>query len=167
MSGALVWRPATRNDRQKIESFRCVPPGDEESVPPWVALIDRLIHAQKPPGRRERSYLLGIMGDELAALVIVDDLPDGPEFFHIAIVAVSFRFRGLGLRIGDAAIEEALHGVAEITQERKLSTAIVSANIHTANVASEQCFQRAGFTADPNRPRDGYRQWLIALEIED
>lgn len=166
MTASLSWRNAARSDRSIIEAFRCCsPPQDGGTAPEWEALVDRLIHRQKPPGGPNRGYLLGFVGEVLAVVVIVDDLREGTEFFHIAIVGVSHIHRRTGEHFGDQAIDRAVEWVAERARATNLTEAIVTANIHLRNEASAKCFRRAGFTRDPDAPNGDYQQWIIVLDL--
>lgn len=107
---------------------------------------------------------LGFEGEDLVAVVVVEDSSDGPEFFHIAVVAIERERRasGRGIMAIEHAIELALTAAAP-----HLERLVVTANVHERNRPSESVFARTGFTPDTGVSRDAYRQWLLAIDIAD
>lgn len=115
----------------------------------------------RPPFAERVELSLGFDQDELAAVVMVEDLAEGDELFHISLLAVSLPLHRRGL--GTATLEQAIE-LALGSARPDLRSVIVSANIHTRNQASQACFSKAGFS--PDAQSDGlYRQWLLHVEI--
>nr|WP_162819212.1 hypothetical protein [Leifsonia aquatica] len=107
---------------------------------------------------------LGFEGEDLVAVVVVEDSSDGPEFFHIAVVAIEHERRAAGR--GAIAIEHAID-LALAAAAPHVERLIVTANIHERNRPSESVFARTGFTPDTGVGRDAYRQWLLSIDIAD
>lgn len=171
MSSKLNWRDARRGDRPILQGFTCCAPGSRPrggepgGTPAWESYVDRIVHKQTPPAGPFRAILLGFLDAVLAAVVLVEDVREAPEFFHIGVIAVSHVHRGTGSNFGDEALEHALYWAAERGRLRGLDQLILTANIHTDNETSKKCFGRAGFTPDAEPFTEDYEQWLLVLEI--
>ncbi|MFK3668624.1 GNAT family N-acetyltransferase [Leifsonia aquatica] len=169
MIAELSWRPGRRDDRAVLQEFTCAVPrehrnsGRPQAHPaPWAEEVEKWIRNLRPPLGERLDLSLGFLRDELVAVVMVDDSTEGPEFFHIAFLAVSLRFHRAGL--GTAALEHAIE-LSLGASAPYLRSLIISANIHEGNEASQACFRKAGFT--PDTEIDQYRQWLLQIDIAE
>ena len=165
MNTGLEWRTARRDDRVLLQSFTCTvdrPSDWREAHPrPWELEVQSYVRGLKPPLREDRVVRLGLSESQLAGIVIVERL--GDPFVHIPIIARALGRRGTA--VGAAILEHALDTAASLVAPES-ERVIVSANIHRRNVASQRCFERAGFTRDTERIDDDYEQWLLQMDIE-
>jgi len=171
----LIWREATKADRPALQGFKCTDPAPREPGKRpgphprrWEDDVQKAIHSLPVPlSGADGVALLGLDGEDLAAVVVWSGIHGRPALYKLRLLAVSRERRTVGGNsigpLARQALAEALFRIASEAPGADVFGLVDIRNRASQRVLTEAGLERVdGPASDPD-----LEMWAATLPISE